>query len=221
MTDDPDAPPVGLDGGGHDPAPGWRADGDDVVERPGAGRDRDRQGDDDLRARPSGVLSIVVAEGTTVAVGEVIARLQRERGSARRRARPADGAATAERRRATDRARRRRGGRRRADGRPGRRRRRRRSGRRRGAASPRVRRGPRERIAGRRAAARGGSRDRARRVQLGVARRDRDRAAGSTRRRRAQRLRTATAAAAAAPAGDRRAGSRGGTSASRSPGCSS
>ena len=41
-----------------------------------AGRDRDRQGDDDLRVAGGGTLEIVVEAGTTVAVGTVIARAQ-------------------------------------------------------------------------------------------------------------------------------------------------
>ena len=53
MARDRDAAPVRHDGGGHDPAlaEGRRRDG---RARRGAGRDRDRQGDDDLRVRPGG-----------------------------------------------------------------------------------------------------------------------------------------------------------------------
>ena len=52
MADDRDAAPVRHDGGGHDPALA-EADGEQVQPRRGARRDRDRQGHDDLRVRPS------------------------------------------------------------------------------------------------------------------------------------------------------------------------
>ena len=62
--------------------------------RRGARRDRDRQGDDDLRVRPGGRAANVAREGDTLAVGAPIARVggSRRRRRARTRPRDADGA---------------------------------------------------------------------------------------------------------------------------------
>ena len=96
-----------------------KRDGEHVAPRRGARRDRDRQGDDDLRVRPGGRrLQTVAAEGDTLAVGAA--------DRACRRGASGDDAPTARRRRRGARPRRRAGAPQRQPRRPAPRRRRRR-----------------------------------------------------------------------------------------------